>query len=58
MNYCEICKYRHTWDCQDEIETGRTECKDFKIDLSSDKVETGILRLIVMFEKEKTNGNR
>lgn len=53
MNYCEICKYRHTWDCQDEIETGRTECKYFKIDLTSDKVETGILMLLAMFGKEK-----
>ena len=53
MNYCEICKYRHTWDCQDEIETGRTECKDYKKDLTSDKVETEILMLLAMFEKEK-----
>lgn len=47
MNYCEICKYRHTWDCLDEIETGRTECKDFEIDLSSDKVKAAILHLLV-----------
>lgn len=47
MNYCEICKYRHSWDCEDEIETGRTECKDFEIDLSSDKVKAAILHLLV-----------
>lgn len=35
MNYCEICKSRHTWDCEDEIETGRTKCADFEIDLSA-----------------------
>ena len=35
MNYCEICKSRHTWDCEDEIETGRTKCADFDLDLSA-----------------------
>ena len=35
MNWCEICKSRYTWDCEDEMETGRTKCADFEIDLSA-----------------------
>ena len=35
MNYCEICKSRHTWDCEDEIETGRIKCADFDLDISA-----------------------
>lgn len=49
MNYCEICKYR--FFCKDEIEKGKTKCKDFEIDLSSDKVEAAILHLVVEGQK-------
>lgn len=35
MNFCSVCKSRHTWDCEDERETGRTRCSDFELDFSA-----------------------
>lgn len=35
MDYCAICKSRHTWDCEDEREAGRIQCGDFEIDFSA-----------------------
>ena len=40
MNYCDICKNRHTWDCEDERETGRTKCDDFELDFDAIDPET------------------
>ena len=33
MSLCEICKSRHTWDCDDEV--GRRKCANFELDLSA-----------------------
>ena len=35
MDFCQYCKSRHTWDCEDERETGRTRCSDFELDFNA-----------------------
>lgn len=49
MDYCAICKSRHTWDCEDERETGRTRCGDFEIDFSAlDPDDKAMIQKIVI----------
>ena len=57
MDYCSICKSRHTWDCEDERETGRTRCDNFEMDFSALDEDTKIMlekiAIAHLFIKEK-----
>ena len=58
MNCCEICKSRYTWDCEEEIETGRTKCADFDLDLSAfddkdrEQIQNFAIAYLLMMEEQ------
>ena len=57
MDYCKICRSRHTWDCEDERESGRTFCGDFEIDFSalSSKDKAAVQRIVMAYLLMKEN---
>ena len=40
IDYCSICKNRHTWECED---SRRTKCGEFEMDFSALDEDTKIM---------------
>lgn len=58
MDYCDFCKSRHTWDCEDERETGRKRCNDFELDFDAldpadkEKIQKLIISYLILKDEE------
>lgn len=54
LDYCSICKNRHTWECED---SRRNKCSEFEMDFSALDEDTKIMlekiAIANLFIKEK-----
>ena len=53
MTVCEHCKYRNSWDCQDDYYRRKNGCESFKLDFDTlTKKQQKAIRRILAHEEE------